>query len=79
MVTSFQGPFIHSSSGRAARWTLERQSPKVKQVQGDVAEKPGRQRTKARLPNLQHSLFFSGLGLFAAAAGEPDGDQGKLV
>jgi len=35
MVTSFQGPFILSSSGRAARWTLERQSPKVKQVQGD--------------------------------------------
>jgi hypothetical protein len=27
-LNSFQGPFIHSSSGRAARWTL-------KQVQGD--------------------------------------------
>ncbi len=33
--TAFQGPFIRSGSGRAARWILERQSPKVKQVQDD--------------------------------------------
>ncbi|GEM_PF-1308216 len=36
ILNLFQDPFIRSNSGPAARWALERQSPKVKQVQGDV-------------------------------------------
>jgi hypothetical protein len=33
----FQGLFCLSAAGCAARWMLERQSPKVKQVQHDAA------------------------------------------
>jgi hypothetical protein len=35
-LNSFQGPYIISSPDVSARWTLERQSPEVKQVQHDA-------------------------------------------
>jgi hypothetical protein len=73
----FQGPFIRSSYGRAARWTLKRVQGDVGDER-DVVEMAGRRRTTAALSNLQRGLFDA-FCLFTAAAGEPDRDEGKLV